>query len=77
MTQSFLPEVLLRVLQPQTIAILLFLVASALCISMSLVLLYHWNNYGMNNQRIVLARTVYLLVTTFIICVSFISILFI
>lgn len=77
MTQSFFPQALVAAMDPQTIAIVLLLIACALCTAMSLVLLYHWNNYGMNNGRIVVARAVYLLVTILIVCVSFISILFI
>lgn len=55
----------------------IFLIACLLFSTMSTVLLYHWNRYGMNNRRIMFARIIYIVVSIFIIGTSFIALTFI
>lgn len=57
--------------------VIIFLVACLIFSTMSTVLLYHWNRYGMNNSKIIFARIVYITVSIVIIGAAFVALTFI
>ncbi len=54
---------------------LIFVIACALFTLFSAILLFHWEKYGMNNYRIVLAEIIYFVVSALIISSAFSSVI--
>ncbi len=60
-----------------TAAWTLFAIACVVFAVVSVVLLYHWNTYGMSNRHIVFARTLYLVVAVGILGIALVALMFI
>mgnify|MGYP001580052710 CR=1 len=56
---------------------LVFALAMAVFVSISLVLLYHWRMYGIKSRRIIIAETVYFIVSVILCIASFMALIFV
>lgn len=56
------------------VLLLILLVFFIFYIIVSSVLIYHWSAYGMKNHGILVGKTLFILVSIFLFCVSFLAI---